>query len=181
LGAIACDRVRKYIGCDPGVETFKGLERMRDELLSMAQKMGRSLNVEIYRLGSETQEMRRKLTPNSVGLVFSSPPYFSQEVYSDDPDQSWKKYPAQESWLNGFMGATLDNCRYALKPGGILAVNIANVSTYRGSLQDDFLALAERKGFMYIETLQLQLSAMPGTKQKHGKHKHEPVYVFAVP
>ena len=29
LGAIACDRVHKYIGCDPSTETYKGLLRMR--------------------------------------------------------------------------------------------------------------------------------------------------------
>jgi len=178
LGAISCKRVHKYIGCDPGTETFKGLERMRDELLPMARSMGRHLDVEIYRLGSETKEMRDALKPNSVGLVFSSPPYFAQEIYTDDPTQSWKKYPDQESWLNGFMGDTLDNCHYALKPGGILAINIANVSSYKGSLKDDFVALAKSKGFTHVDTLTLLLSAMPGAKQKYGKHKHEPVFVF---
>jgi hypothetical protein len=64
LGAISCKRVRKYIGCDPGTETFKGLERMRHELLPMALKMGRSLDVELYMVGSETEEMRDALKPN---------------------------------------------------------------------------------------------------------------------
>ena len=101
-----------------------------------------------------------------------------QERYSDDPAQSWKMYPDQESWLSRFMGATLDNCAYCLKPGGVLAINIASVSSYKGSLEDDFLVLANRKGFAYVETLQLELSAMPGAKQKHGKHKLEPIFVF---
>jgi len=178
LGAISCNRVRKYIGCDPGTETFEGLERMRDELLPMAQKLGRSLEVELHMLGSETQDMRHALKPDSVDVVFSSPPYFVQERYSDDAAQSWKRYPDEESWLNGFMGATLDNCAYCLKPGGVLAINIANVSSYKGSLEDDFLVLANRKGFAYVEALQLELSAMPGAKQKHGKHKLEPIFVF---
>jgi tRNA1(Val) A37 N6-methylase TrmN6 len=65
---------------------------MRDELLPMAQKMGRSLDVELYMVGSETEEMRDALKPNSVDVVFSSPPYFAQELYSDDPTQSWKSY-----------------------------------------------------------------------------------------
>jgi hypothetical protein len=177
-GAIACRKVKKYIGCDPGIKTFKGLERMRDELLPMARSMGRNLDVEIYRLGSETKKIRRKLKPNSVDLVFSSPPYFVQERYSDDPTQSWRSYPDQESWLNGFMGATLDNCAYCLKPGGVLAINIANVSSYKGSLEDDFVALAKSKGFKHVETLTLLLSAMPGTKHKYDGHKPEPIFVF---
>ena len=71
-----------------------------------------------------------------MDVVFSSPPYFVQERYSDDAAQSWKRYPDEESWLNGFMGTTLDNCAYCLKPGGVLAINIANVSSYKGSLED---------------------------------------------
>jgi hypothetical protein len=179
LGAISCKRVRKYIGCDPGTETFKGLERMRDELLPLAQKIAnRNLDVELHMLGSETKEMRAALEPKSVDLVFSSPPYFAQELYSDDHTQSWKSYSTQEAWLNEFMGQTLDNCAYCLKLGGILAVNIANVSSYRGSLQDNFLALATHKGFAHAETLELQLSAMPGAKHKYRKHKTEPIFVF---
>jgi len=178
LGAIACGKVHKYIGCDPGIQTFRGLERMRDELLPIAQSMSRNLEVEMYRLGSQTKEMREKLKPNSTDLVFSSPPYFVQEKYSDDPRQSWKMYLDQESWLNGFMGATLDNCAYCLKPGGVLAINIANVRSYNGSLENDFVALAKSKGFVYVETVQLELSAMPGAKHKYGKHKHEPIFAF---
>jgi hypothetical protein len=178
LGAIACGKVHKYIGCDPGTETFKGLEEMRDELLPIARSMGRNLEVEMYRLGSQTKEMREKLKPNSTDLVFSSPPYFVQEKYSDDPSQSWKMYPDQESWLNGFVGATLDNCAYSLKPGGVLAINIANVRSYKGSLEDDFLALATQKGFTHAEKLELELSAMPGAKHKYGKHKTEPIFVL---
>ena len=178
VGAIVCRKVIKYIGCDPGKDTFKGLERMRDELLPMVRKINRNLAVELHNLGSETQEMRDELKPNSVDLAFTSPPYFLQEKYSDDLTQSCVRYGDQESWLNDFMGPTLDNCAYCLKHGGTLAINIANVSSYRGSLQDDFLLLATRKGFVYVKTLELQLSAMPGTKHKYGKHKAEPIFVF---
>ena len=178
LGAIACMKVLKYIGCDPGVETFKGLEQMRDELLPMARNMGRNLDVEIYRLGSETKEMRTKLRPNFADLCFTSPPYFAQERYSDDRTQSWKNYPDQQSWLHAFMGPTLDNCAYCLKPDGILAINVANVSSYKGSLEDDFVVLAKSKGFTRVDTLTLLLSAMPGAKQKYGKHKSEPIFIF---
>jgi hypothetical protein len=178
LGAIACKKVLKYIGSDPGVETFKGLEQMRDELLPMARNMGRNLDVELHMLGSETEKMCTALPKGGVDLCWTSPPFFAQERYSDDPTQSWKKYPDQESWLNGFMGPTLDNCAYCLKPDGILAINIANVSSYKGSLEEDFVALAKSKGLTDVEPLTLLLSAMPGAKQKYGKHKSEPIFVF---
>jgi hypothetical protein len=167
LGAIACKKVLKYIGCDPGTETFKGLEQMRDELLPIARSKHRNLKVELHMLGSETKEMRKKLKPNSVDLIFSSPPYYAQETYSNEPTQSWVKYPDQESWLDGFIGGTLDNCAYCLRPGGYLVINIADVSSYKGSLEGDFIVLAKSKGWKLVKTLKLRLSSMMGgTKHK---------------
>jgi hypothetical protein len=182
LGALACDRVRKYIACDPSTKTFKGLRKMRAELLPMARAMRHETEVELHKLGSETPEMRAALPEGGVDLCFTSPPYFSTERYSDEKTQSWKKFPDPDSWLNGFMGATLDNWDYCLKPGGVLAINIADVKEYRKltrrKLTDDFVALAESKGWRLVDTLQLELSAAPGAKQKHGKHKCEPIFVF---
>lgn len=183
LGALACDRVRKYIACDPSTKTFRGLRKMRAELLPMVRAMRHKTEVELHKLGSETPEMRDALPKHGVDLAFTSPPYFSTEKYSDESTQSWVKYTDTDSWLNGFMGATLDNCEYCLKPDGVLAINIADVKDYRKltrrQLTDDFVALAKSKGWRLVDTLQLELSAAPGgSKQKHGKHKHEPIFIF---
>jgi hypothetical protein len=180
-GAIACDRVRKYIGCDPSTETFKGLERMRAELVPLARAMGRNLDVELHVLGSETKEMRDALPEGGVDVVFSSPPYFGQEEYSREPTQSYIQFKTPDAWLNGFMRMTLDNCAYCLKPDGTLAINIADVSGYPGNLANDFVALAENRGWKLVKTktMKLALSVMPGTRRKQkGTHKYEPIFVF---
>jgi DNA methylase len=178
-GAIACDRVRKYIGCDPSTETFKGLEQMRAELVPLARAMGRNLEVELYKLGSETKKMRDALPEAGIDAIFSSPPYFGQEEYSEEPSQSYIQFTTPDAWLNGFMGMTLDNCAYCLKPGGTLAINIADVSDYPGNLANDFLALAENRGWRLVKAMKLALSVMPGTRHKQkGTHKYEPIFVF---
>jgi hypothetical protein len=178
-GAIACGKVHKYIGCDPSTETFKGLLRMRDELLPMARSMGRNLEVELHMLGSQTKEMRAALPRRGVDVIFSSPPYYGQEEYSDEPTQSYIEFPTPDAWLNGFMRMTLDNCAYCLKQDGTLAINIADVSDYPGNLKDDFVSLAEDNGWKLVKTLKLELSVMLGTRSKQkGKHKHEPIFVF---
>jgi len=208
LGALACDRVTKYIGCDPGVETFKGLCRMLGELVPLARAMGRNLEVEMHMLGSETNEMREALPKGGVRVVFSSPPYFSQEIYSDEPTQSWKKFPTKEAWLAGFMGATLDNCEWCLKPDGVLAINIADVSSHP-TLAREVVEYAESHGWKLTETMNLALSSIVGnTKYKNcgecqrvtgeanaieaviptfdgkwkkcseHKYKYEPIYIF---
>lgn len=178
-GAIACDRVRKYIGCDPSTETFKGLERMRAELVPLARAMSRNLEVELYKLGSETKEMRDTLPEGGVDVIFSSPPYFGQEEYSREPSQSYIQFPTPDAWLNGFMRMTLDNCAYCLKPDGTLAINIADVRDYSGNLEDDFVALAESRGWTLVKKMKLALSVMPGTHHKQkGTHKYEPIFIF---
>jgi len=174
LGATASKKVHKYIGCDPATETFEGLERLRDDIYRLVPERGKDW-IKLHMVGSEM--MRPKLKPNSVDLCFTSPPYFAQEKYSDEPTQSWKKFRTQEKWLTEFMGATLENCAYCLKPDGILAVNIADVRGYP-ELARDFVALAKSKAWRLEKTLRLALSAMLGAKHKHDKFKYEPIFVF---
>jgi len=177
LGALACKRVDHYIGCDPAQETAWGWLAMASELNNTAKRLGREMGVEFYLKGSE--DMRPNLLPASVDLCFSSPPYFAQELYSDEPTQSYKKFPNREAWLNGFMAQTLDNCYYCLKDDGVLAVNIASVSTFP-DLQDAFMSLATSRGrWRHIETLQLALSPMWGTRKPGQTWKFEPIFVFS--
>lgn len=75
------------------------------------------------------------------------------------------------------MGQTLDNCAYALKPGGVLAVNIADVPKH--SITDQFLHFAKHKGWDHVEDMKLTLSRMMGTRKKQtGTHKTEPIFIF---
>ena len=45
-------------------------------------------------------------------------------------NQSYKKYPTKEEWLNGFLRTTFENCFYGLKKGKYMAINIANVKSF---------------------------------------------------
>ena len=60
-------------------------------------------------------------------VVFTSPPYFSVERYSYDDTQSWVRYKNIDDWNTNFLHKTLNNIIPAVKPGGILAINIADV------------------------------------------------------
>jgi hypothetical protein len=152
-----------------------GLREMADELMPMAEQLGRrNLDVELHHIGSEDFVPER----NSLDLCFSSPPYAGWEQYSDEPSQSHKRFPTQDEWLHGFVGATLRNCAHGLKKSGILAINIASVAAYP-DLPMVFLRYAEDNGWRLIETLQLQLSKMVGLKHiGKGAFKTEPIFVF---
>jgi hypothetical protein len=175
LGALACDHVDCYVGTDPSTYAIDGLREMAAELVPMAEHLGRrTLKVELHQVGSEDFVPER----NSLDVAFTSPPYAGWERYSDEPTQSHCKFPAQESWLHGFMGATLRNCAHGLKKSGILVINIASVAAYP-NLARVFLRYAEDNGWRLIETLHLQLSKMVGLKHiGKGAFKTEPVFIF---
>jgi hypothetical protein len=174
LGALACRHVKKYIATEPATMTYEGLQEMVAEFVAMS---GRRISIELHRVGSEDFVPDK----NSLDLVFSSGPYFRNELYSDEPTQSYIRFPNRHEWLEGFMGGTLTNCRRGLKPGGILAVNIANVPSYP-RLESDFLRLARREGWKLRATLRIEMSRMLGTrvfKAGNGKqYKTEPLFVF---
>lgn len=58
-----------------------------------------------------------------------------------------------------------------------MIINIKNVKSFP-DLEARTVELAESLGFTLVETLQLSLSAMFGAKEKYGKFKFEPVFVF---
>lgn len=176
LGAIACDRVDRYIGTDPSTFAMDGLREMADELVPMAEQLGRrKLDVELHKVGSEEFVPKR----NSLDVCFTSPPFGpGHEKYSYEQTQSYKKFPTQREWLHGFIGATLRNCAHGLKGNGILAINIASVAAYP-NLARVFVKFAEDNGWHLIETLRLQLSKMVGLKHiGKSAFKSEPIFVF---
>jgi len=172
VGAFMCCKVKKYIGCDPASKTFAGLMQMEADLRWTAPS--RDLQIEMHQRGSEDFHL---LASGSVDLCFTSPPYFSDdriiENYADEATQSHIRFPDRESWLEGFLGQTIHNCYAALKPGGILALNVSD------DLVEAVTDQSVKNGFAYLETLRLRLSKNMGSKHKlGGPWKTEPVLVL---
>ncbi len=91
-GALACDRVKRYVATDPGTYVMEGLQEMASELVPLS---GRRIDVELHRVGSEDYVPDR----NSLDCICSSPPYFSQERYSQEASQSYIKYPNKGNYI----------------------------------------------------------------------------------
>lgn len=99
-----------------------------------------------------------------VSLVFTSPPYFAKEAYSEDEEQSYKKFTSYELWKNGFLFETIKTAYEWLRPGGYLIWNISDVKFGQDMLPlvDDSVELAKNVGFKFVETLKMSLVQMPG-------------------
>jgi hypothetical protein len=160
IGAVRSGKVKTYIGNDPSTPTFKGLSSLATDF--------NYIEIILEKTGSED------FKPDcEIDLCFTSPPYFDTEKYSEDPEQSYQKFPSVESWNEGFLRQTIKNCKDVLKTNGKLILNVANVLTHK-TLEEDTLRIAKEEGFSLKETLQLKLS----TISYKGGHKHEPVFVF---
>jgi DNA modification methylase len=124
--------------------------------------------VNIYKQGSEEYIPKKE----SLDLCFTSPPYFDTEKYSEESTQSYKKFPTQDEWVNGFLRQTIQNCYNGLKDNGYMLYNIANTPKYK-FIEEETINISKSLGFIQEETIQLTLSSVMG-----AGYKYEPIFIF---
>jgi len=88
---------------------------------------------------------------NTIGIAFSSPPYFDLEDYKIG-NQSYKENTSYENWKNNYLFPTFDNIYKYLINGGILALNIKNINGYN-LLDDSIEYLSQNFNFLCFEDL----------------------------
>ena len=191
LGIQSVSRSRHvhYVGVDPERrlrESHAGIQRRLDNFLERDIKGTRSSKV-FY------QPFERWITSASavkmfsrVDLVFTSPPYFSAEIYNTaNKSQSANSYPTYDVWREKFYRALIKGAYDLLKPGGYFVLNIANVASAK-YLERDARLLAKDVGFKNVGFYKLAMSVTPGTKNtvKHSIQvdnklfKYEPCFCF---
>jgi DNA modification methylase len=134
-----------------------------------------------------------------VDFVFTSPPYFAAEGYSQDENQSFKKFPVYSDWREGFLRQTLKTAVEYLKPQRWLAFNIADVS-FSGNhhpLEQDTIDILVSLGMEYRGKFKMVLARSPGANRMDTQsrlpttknfcqvngiwRKYEPIFYFWKP
>jgi hypothetical protein len=207
LGALAAgiDRQIHYVGTDPnpdnwleeaGVSRYEALARFYRRNVCQA----RQTTYEFFKQGSEVirDDKRFKKYRGKLDLVFTSPPYFRAEGYSDDENQSNVKFPTYNEWRDCFLRPTLETAVEWLKPGRPLIWNIADTidAGQYWPLEDDSKAILAELGMQYEAKLKLVLAHSPGANRIHpdgfpetknfcmiggSYRKYEPIFVFRKP
>jgi len=162
LGAISSPTIKHYIACEPSEKTFLGLN-------NMASRLNVGKEISLCNVGSEEFDLKDM----KVDLVFTSPPYFNTEIYSDEETQSCNKFPEYRDWLDGYLYKTLKYVPEILKKGGYLIINIANTRNAPKLVADFKQIMKNKKDMELVETLKLSLSLI----NKQG-FKYEPVFVY---
>lgn len=170
LGAISCNKIKKYIGCDPNSKLYSGYSALLDYLEHYKIFSRETKHIQLNQTCAEDF----KLEKGSIDLIFTSPPYFNTEKYNEvEFTQSYIKYPSLENWKQGFLLPLLQNCFNALKPDGTFLININNVQSYK-TLVEDTKILAKNLGFDLVNTHKYMLSDIT----KGGSLKYEPILEF---
>jgi tRNA1(Val) A37 N6-methylase TrmN6 len=169
LGCMALDR--SYLGIDPNrnqVRNSRKLLRTVSKFISLTSK---------YVIeGGCAEDVLPNLRRSSFHLIFSSPPYFNLERYSQEPTQSYIRYPRYQLWKECFLERILVASERLLRDGGYLVVNVANSGGY--PIADDCFKIG-RQILQHVATQSILLARKPYLKShENGRYKPEPLFVF---
>lgn len=116
LGALASGTVAHYIGIDPNEHMYTYYHDMK--------ALNPSVRVTILGHGAEELPYSDE---ESVDLVFTSPPYWNLETYTQLPGQSVDVFSTQELWMRGFLFEMMQRAYYRLKRRGYFLLHIRDI------------------------------------------------------
>jgi tRNA1(Val) A37 N6-methylase TrmN6 len=169
LGCMAVGR--SYLGIDPNrnqVRNSRKLVKTVGKFISLTSK---------YAIESGcAEDVLPSLKRSSFHLIFSSPPYFNLERYSQEPTQSYIRYPRYGLWKERFLERILVASERLLRQGGFLVINVANSGGY--PIADDCFKIAQQV-LQHVATHSILLARKPYLKSNgNGRYKAEPLFVF---
>ena len=202
LGAMSSHKRIHYIGTDPNTDNYideLGKTRyeyvadfFNNEVLETNPFWEEERNTyHIFQDGSEFigNNTEFQTYKGDIDLVFTSPPYFDREQYSEDKEQSYKMYPKYDNWRDNFLKPTLTTAYEYLRNDRYLLWNIADIKIGKKyhPLEQDSIDIVESLGGEYQGKLKMLMTSMVGVDQEKVKNsvkvnntylKFEPILVF---
>lgn len=172
LGAMSCCNERQvhYVGTDPNSDHWMS-ELGMTKYAYLADYFNGNVRAkfkntyEIFQNGSEeiSQNPNFQKYQGKVDLVFTSPPYFAAEGYSEEDTQSHMKFRTYEDWRDGYLKETLKTCVDYLKDGRWLIWNISDVvfSSQYLPLENETIKILEELGLEYRGKLKMAVATAP--------------------
>ena len=171
-GFYASKKGKNFLGIDPNPNVHIGYNK-QIELYSQLSGDSRKAKTII----SPAEDLDLTYYNNKFDMVFTSPPYFNREKYTNDTTQSWMRYKSIEDWLENFLFKTISNIEPCIRTGGILSINISDVcSTSKGKKGKQWLEICNPM-IDYVESLnKFELEEIVGYKmlKKIGGLKDNP-------
>ena len=113
-------------------------------------------------------------------FVFTSPPYFDLEHYTQEETQSILKHPTLDRWKDGFLFATLKSVYEGLSVGGRVAINISDFDSKSGSICMDMINFMGSLGANYEGCLGYTLNPSQAVKKFVDEGElAEPIFIWS--
>jgi hypothetical protein len=159
-GFYASDCTKHYVGIDPNLTNHPNYEKQVEFYKKHQTFFEEPKKVTLIPLPAEDVDYSEYV--DYFDTIFTSPPYFNTEKYSDHDTQSYLRYKQIGDWNVNFLHKALEKMIPTLKEGGILAVNIADVYSApdKGYVDivnsmNDFIA---SKGLTYMGCIGMEMT-----------------------
>lgn len=119
LGAISCPNVVKYVAFDPNTTLKPGHTAMIERFVPLKDQKN-------YRITYEPAQTGVLAEDEMFDVIFTSPPFFDFEVYTDLPGQSVDAFKNVDAWLVGFLFKCLGRFWPHLETGGYMAIHMSD-------------------------------------------------------
>lgn len=165
MGAF-CSHVASYTSTDPNQETVFGNYALGQNLLEVSSN---DTSIIILKcLPFEDMKIYDK-----YDLVFTSPPYFNIEKYSNDDTQSYLRYPNYNEWVEKFLRVLIEKSFNALRENGNMVLNVGK------PIDKDVVKIGTEIFKQNPRIYHMRLSKFLGTGNKSTvSHKTEPIFVW---
>jgi len=115
LGSMSSKVVKRYVGIDVLGKTCSGLNRMYEDLDND--------NCSVKIINSQSELVIDNID-ETFDIVFTSPPYFDNEIYSKDTDQSCNKYIGYDMWLTEWLMPLIRKSFNLINPNGFMVLSL---------------------------------------------------------
>lgn len=176
-GAIAANKGIFYHGIDPYAETAIGNMKLAGFYNSQYEGLSDKpiWNFKFrFDLGCAEDVMPGLV--DKYDLIFTSPPYYNVERYSEEPNQSYKRYPEYSLWRDQFLFVLVKESKRVCREGGHVILNVKNYKDKK--IADDVLIFAEQVGLKLIKTYDMRLANSEYHRDGIVMYHTEPIYVF---
>lgn len=175
-GCIASDRNIFYHGIDPNGLTAVGNMKMANYFSTQYDILEQRVHNYRFRFDLGCAEEIMPTLKEEYDIIFTSPPYFNVEIYSQDSNQSYNRYKKYCLWLQNFLYNIVDESKRLLKSGGYLILNIKNTDKYK--IADDLCAYCKHEFWDLEKTYHMRLANNEFNRNGKKTHHTEPIFVF---
>lgn len=172
LGAMSRDPDR-LVAVDPNAAAVENWEKMK-ELYVPELGEDRLDRYEFIISPFEEVPKERLLEGGTFDFIYSCPPYFVAEKYTECPGQSWVEHPELDDWFDNFLIASFSKAWECLDVGGYMVL-IINDIWHNGKKVHYVQRLHDYidqhfEGSTYIETR--------GFKKKAKQTVYQPIFIW---